>query len=231
MNALAKYLAENLAQHQPVVTRRRANAIIPGPERWAVTYEAANREPDEADAVIATPPVPQIMELLQSGATVLPPDTAARLAEMRYHRVIAVMVTLDTSPRLPSPGALQRPDHPTFTFVSDNQAKGISSSPAMTFHLSHDLSARLWDRDDAGVLAEIDAELKSTVGPAAVTDVQVKRWRYAGPVNPAAEPMLEIASTPGPLVLAGDGFGGSKVEGAFLSGLAAADHLLEAVSP
>jgi predicted NAD/FAD-dependent oxidoreductase len=222
MNALAKHLAEGI----PVITRKRANAVIPGPDRWAVAYEAAAREPDEADTVIATAPVPQTLELLRSGATVLAPDIAARLEAMDYHPVIAILVVLDRSPGMPSPGALQRPDHPVFSFVADNQAKGISDLPAVTFHLSHDLSARLWEQPDEQVAAEVEAELRATIGNAAVTEIHIKRWRYAGPKAPASEAMMVAATEPGSLIMAGDGFGGSKVEGAFLSGLAAAERVL-----
>lgn len=226
MNRLAKRLAEGV----PVVTRRRANAIIPGPDRWAVAYEAAAREPDEADSIIATPPVPQTLELLDAGATVLGGDTVERLAAMTYHKVIAVLTVLDRSPQLPSPGALQRPDHPVFSFVADNQAKGISGVPAVTFHLSHDLSARLWAQDDDAVLAAIAEELAKTLGPAEVIEMQIQRWRYAGPTQPDREASVLAATRPGPLVLAGDGFGGSKVEGAFLSGLSAAERILTTVT-
>ncbi len=222
MNQLAKHLSVGL----PVMTRQRASAIIPGPDRWAVTYEAATRELDEADAIIATPPVPQTLELLRSGATVLPADTTGRLTAMTYHKVIAIMAVLDRSPGLPEPGALQQPDDPVFTFVADNQAKGVSDQPAVTFHVSHELSEELYDADDGTVLARVESDLRAIIGSAAVTDVQVKRWRYAGPVTPLSERCIAVATEPGSLVLAGDGFGGSKVEGAFLSGLAAADHLL-----
>ncbi|MGB5760356.1 MAG: FAD-dependent oxidoreductase, partial [Acidimicrobiales bacterium] len=222
MNRLAKRLAEGV----PVVTRCRANAIIPGPDRWAVAYEAAAREPDEADSIIATPPVPQTLELLEAGATVLGGDTAEWLATMTYHKVIAVLTVLDRSPQLPFPGALQRPDHPVFSFVADNQAKGISEVPAVTFHLSHDLSARLWERDDDAILAAIADELATTLGPAKVIEMQIQRWRYAGPTRPDREASVLAATRPGALVLAGDGFGGSKLEGAFLSGLSAAERIL-----
>ena len=236
MNQLAKHLAGRMGWRSTppggsspstseVVTRRTAEAVIPGPERWAVTYGSATREPDEADAVIATPPVPQTLELLRAGAAMPGGELGARLESMTYHRVLALLATLDRSPELPGPGALQRPDHPVFSFVADNRAKGISEVPAVTFHLAHALSAELWDRPDDEVLATVGRELAATLGPAAVEEIQVKRWRYAGPVQPAPEPALTIAERPGPLVLAGDGFGGSKVEGAFLSGLAAADEV------
>ncbi|MEZ5225445.1 MAG: FAD-dependent oxidoreductase [Acidimicrobiales bacterium] len=71
------------------------------------------------------------------------------------------------------------------------------------------------------MLADADPEAR-------IVEYQVKKWRYAGPVVPRSERSLTIARTPGPLVLAGDAFGGSKVEGAFLSGLSAAETILAA---
>lgn len=228
MNALAKHLARALDDRAEVVTGHRAAAIIPS-DRWAVTYDGATREPDEADALIATPPVPQTLELLSAGPTPIPPGLQPELDAMTYHKVIAVLARLDRSPDLPTPGALQRPDHPVFTFVADNQAKGISEEPAMTFHTAHDLSAELWDLSNAEVLNRLDDDVRAEIGEAEIEDIQIKRWRYAGPVSPHPDPCLTVTDQPGPLVLAGDGFGGSKVEGAFLSGLTAATRVLAAL--
>ena len=55
----------------------------------------------------------------------------------------------------------------------------------------------------------------------------VHRWRYARPV--AAHPERYLAAAPG-LVVAGDAFGSDRVEGAFLSGLAAAGALAEGLA-
>ena len=52
--------------------------------------------------------------------------------------------------------------------------------------------------------------------------MQLKRWRYAGPINPYPQHYLTTFTEPGLIVLAGDAFGGPKVEGAFNSGVAAA---------
>ena len=102
----------------------------------------------------------------------------------------------------------------------------VSPEPAMTFHLGHPLSAELWDRTDDEVLARVGDELRRLLGPASALEIQVKRWRYAGPVEPAPEASLLVAERPGPLLVAGDGFAGAKFEGAFLSGLDAAARLL-----
>ncbi|MDH3295920.1 MAG: FAD-dependent oxidoreductase [Acidimicrobiia bacterium] len=230
MNGIAKYLAErlrtDLLRPPTIVTRAEANAIIAGPEHWAVTYEASRRVPDEVQAVISTAPIPQSLRLLDAGATTS--DHRSELEAIEYNKVIAVLAVLDRSPRLPAPGAVQQPDDPTFTFVADNHDKGISKLPAVTFHCSHRLSDELWDLDDGRILTHVHDKLRSYLGGAAVQQVQIKRWRFAGPVSSHPERYVTAADRPGPLVFAGDGFAGAKVEGAFVSGLAAAQAVLDA---
>ncbi len=228
MSSIARYLADrlqsDLLRPPTTVQRVEANAVLAGDNTWSVTYGAGTREPDDAAAVILTPPVPQSVDLLRSGAVLGSP--VDDLAGVDYNKVLAVLVTLDRPPALPEPGAVQQPDDPTFTFVADNQAKGVSGAPAVTFHCAPDLSSRLWNLDDGNVAAHVHAEIRRHLGSAAVTDVQIKRWRYAGPVEPLSEACIVVAESPGPLVVAGDGFAGAKVEGAFLSGAAAAEAVL-----
>ena len=144
---------------------------------------------------------------------------------LRYHAVVGLLATLDRSPGLPAPGALQQPDDPEFTFVADNQAKGISSTPAMTFHGAHAWSAEVYDRPDDELLGILLERAAPYLGEARVVEAQVKKWRYTGPVTPHPDRTVVLATDPGRLALCGDAFGGPKVEGAFLSGFAAADAL------
>ncbi|MEJ7801227.1 MAG: hypothetical protein WKF60_11940, partial [Ilumatobacter sp.] len=58
------------------------------------------------------------------------------------------------------------------------------------------------------------------IGNAQVVEAQVKKWRFAGPVDPW--PKSCWVDDEHDLVLAGDIFAGPKVEGAHDSGLAAA---------
>ncbi len=227
MSQLAKYLARDL----DVVTGVRAQAVLPAPEAWTVTYEGGSRHPDDGAAVLLTAPVPQSLELLASGGVRLDDQTAG-LADIRYHKVIALLIRLEdgATSSLPEPGARQSPDDPTFSFIADNQRKGISDDPALTFHTAHQLSAELWDMKDNDVRERLLPEAVSAVGTDAFAEVQVKRWRYSGPVTPWPERCQQVAERPGPLVLAGDAFGGPKVEGAFLSGLAAGEHLRQALA-
>lgn len=225
MSQLAKYLARD----RNIVTGVRAQSIIPSENGWVVTYEGAVREPDDAAAVVATAPVPQTLELLASGG--IPLGDHQALADIAYHRVIALLATTGVAVPLDAPGALQQPDDPTFSFVADNQAKGISSDPAVTFHTAHALSAQLWQESDQHILDRLLAPAAAAIG-LSVDDfgvVQVKRWRYSGPVNPWPERAALVRDSPAPLVACGDAFGGPKMEGAYLSGRAAAQTIIEAL--
>ena len=66
------------------------------------------------------------------------------------------------------------------------------------------------------------------LGDASPSAVQLKHWRYAGPVAPLADRVLLDGGAGRSLAFAGDAFGGPKVEGAFNSGLAAGRALLDA---
>ncbi len=231
MQGLARHLRQQLeANGVTVVTGQRVSALIPGPEAWTASYDGATREPDDASAAIVTPPIPQSLELLRAGGVPLSAEHRVALDDFAYHRVLALLTVLDRSPELASPGALQQPDDPTFSFVADNQVKGISPVPAVTFHTAHGLSAELWPLSDLEVANRLLEPARQLVAPAQIVTHQVKRWRYSGPLTPYPEPCLTVANRPGPLVLAGDGFGPSKVEGAFLSGAAAAAQIVSSFS-
>ena len=180
-----------------------------------------------ADAVLVTPPVPVALELVAPIVDQVDQAALAQLRALSCHRVLAVLVALDGDPGLPHPGARQQPDDPTFSFVADNAAKGISDRRCMTFHTAHSLSAELWSLDDDAVLEQLRPEIEQYTGSASITNVALRRWPQSGPVQALPEPFSTLAESPGPMLVAGDGFGGSKVEGAFTSGAAAADALIE----
>ncbi len=233
MNQLAKHLSRSLETFtedgSPLVQmelRQRAAAIIPTGDTYAISYDGATREPDEVTSVIITSPVPQTLEVLNSGGVAMTAEARTAIESIRYHAVVGLLATVDASPDFGPAGAKQQPDDETFSFIADNAVKGISPEPAVTFHASHQRSAELWDSTDAEILAALRPEAERELGGVAITDVQVKKWRYAGPVEPYPERCLVASSSPGPLVLAGDAFGGPKVEGAYLSGRAGAAAVL-----
>ena len=128
---------------------------------------------------------------------------------------------------MPGHGGCQFGDGHDLAFVTDNQAKGISSRPALTVHLSNARSRRVLGRDPTmrWWVSRRTGSLRSSAS-AAFTATQVQRWRYAGPVEVYPEPTVVWGSTP-VVALAGEAFAGPKVEGAFLSGIAAAEAVRE----
>jgi predicted NAD/FAD-dependent oxidoreductase len=60
---------------------------------------------------------------------------------------------------------------------------------------------------------------------ARVASWQLQRWRYSIPIKNHLERSL-VVSQPAPIAFAGDAFGGARVEGAALSGIDAAEHLI-----
>jgi renalase len=225
MNALAKRLATGLDVRCSTLafTLRPRPERAPGPgsygRAWSVGLDDGTGI--DADAVILTCPLPQSFSLMITAAVELP----APLRSTDYDRTLALLTVLDGDPAIPAPGGVQQPGDP-FSFIGDNRAKGISTVPAVTFHATPAWSLEWWDRPPEDARAALLDAGAPWIGRATVVAAQLKRWRFATPQAIWPEPCWVASDGPGPLVLAGDAFAGPRVEGAALSGLAAADALL-----
>jgi predicted NAD/FAD-dependent oxidoreductase len=95
----------------------------------------------------------------------------------------------------------------------------------VTIHATPEFSRAQWDASDEAITAALldAAQLESSVIPGSI---QIQRWRYARPSGEHPERFLVLGGVP-PFVCAGDAFGGAKVEGAALSGAAAAKAIVE----
>jgi hypothetical protein len=104
--------------------------------------------------------------------------------------------------------------------VADNVAKRVSARPAVTLHTRPEVAAARWDEGSGRLEADLLAAAAPWLGDGAVVAANVHRWRFATPVDPYPDRCWPAPG--GGIVLAGDAFGGPRVEGAFLSGLASA---------
>jgi hypothetical protein len=110
-------------------------------------------------------------------------------------------------------------------WIADNHQKGISPDGyAVTIHAAPHYSRQKWADDAHTVAADLLAEAAAWLG-SEIVEWQLHRWRYAQPTTTYAQPSLLLPQAP-PLAFAGDAFGGPRVEGAALSGRAAAQALL-----
>jgi hypothetical protein len=221
MTALAKHLAQGLA----VELEQQVAALRPAGDGWQV--ETVGGVVRRARALVLTPPVPQSLALLGAGGVTLDDAVRARLEGVDYERCLAVMAVLDGPSRLPGPGGLAPPD-PRIVWMADNGQKGISAVPSVTLHGGHDFSLQHWDRDrqEAGRLLLEAARPWLGTG---VTSFQVHGWRFSRPMQTLEEGCV-VASERPLLVLAGDAFAEPRVEGAVVSGWAAAEAVLARAS-
>ena len=217
MTAVAKYLAQGLEirMEKQVVAVRRAG------DRYSV--ETSTGDFFSAAAVLLTPPVPQSLALLAADEIELDPAMRTRLEGIHYERCLAVMAVLKGPSSIPPPGGLVPTSGPV-SWIADNQLKGISAEPAVTIHANHEFSLAHWDEDrmESGRML-LDAS-QPWLG-AEVLSYQVHGWRYSKPIQVDAHRCALLQASP-PLVMAGDAFAGPRVEGAALSGFAAAETLL-----
>ena len=190
---------------------------------WNVTLDDGSVH--EADGVIVTCPLPQSYSLLVTAGVELPRE----LIMTDYDRTLGLLAVLDRPTSALGVGGRQNPDD-VFSWIGDNQAKGISDLPCVTFHANPEWSKTHWNDapDDAHQHLR---ELASRHLPdAQIVQSEYKKWRFATPKAIWPEACLtagpdQSIDAAAPLALAGDAFAGPKVEGAVLSGLAAGEWM------
>ncbi len=190
--------------------------------KWQLT--TTNGRQHTAQTLILTPPVPQSLALLESGSVFIPDHIRQALAQITYEPCITVMVQLNAPSQIPDPGGMWPLGEP-LAWMADNHRKGISAAPgAVTLHAGPEFSQTFWDAPDFEVSNRLVAAAGTWLG-AEVIRSYVRRWRYSKPLWTHPERFL-YSDEPAPLLFAGDAFAGPRVEGAVLSGIAAAERLL-----
>jgi len=181
-----------------------------------------------ASGYVITAPVAEAVALVETSGISLDPGLAADLGALGYKPTITVLVSLNAAPDMAGHGGIQYEPGEDLAFVADNHRKGVSSVPAVTLHLSNELSARMWGVDDDGVVRRAMSLVEGFLDASSVTGSRVFRWPAAGPVEVYRERTVVLRTNP-VVAFAGEIFGGPKVEGAFLSGLAAGAAIIAAL--
>ncbi|QDU69195.1 protoporphyrinogen oxidase [Planctomycetes bacterium Pla86] len=215
MNAVAKHLARGLDVRCGV----RVAALA---ERSAAGWVLRSSEGDalgEFAQVLLTVPGPQAAELLPATTPL-----AATAAAVEMSACSAALLTFDGAWDLPFDGAFV--EGRALAWVARNSSKpGRPPGEAWVLHTNPAWSLEHWDDEPSSQIAALLAELERLAGRPAppVVASDLHRWRYAVATDPLDAGCL-VDSQRG-LVLAGDWCQGNRVEGAWLSGVAAADRL------
>lgn len=218
MTTIPKFLAIPL----DVRLNTRVTTITPGDERWRIRTD--HEEEFEAEAVILTAPVPQALELLHAGGTELPTAASSQLRYVNYDPCFTVLLLFDAPSNIPEPGGMYFSDL-AINWIADNHTKGISPEGyGVTIQTTTGFTRSHWDASDEQIIDIVTAQADPWL-PDKPNEWQVVRWRYSQPIVAHPKQFLMI-DDPAPLVFAGDGFGLTRIEGAALSGRAAARALL-----
>jgi predicted NAD/FAD-dependent oxidoreductase len=217
MTDVTKYLSDLLEVHtsQTVVELKRVRG------HWEL--RTASNKMFRCHSLIITAPVPQALSLLDTTGLDYAGAELPVLRSIRYARGLAILAILNGPSGLSNYGAYQVAD-PIINWIADNQLKGISTESAITIHASAAFADDYWDApDDTSSRMMLDAAAPYLLST--IREFSCHRWGFTLPLNPY--PQWYFHNPDINLILAGDGFGGPRVESAALSGLSASDALLE----
>lgn len=212
MRRLPEYLARSL----DVRTEKTVERI----ELLDRTMVAIDQNDDrvEASAMIITPPLPQTLALLDRSLIAVAAGVREALEAVDYHPCLTAMVQLDGPGGLPD-GHLSNVDG-SIAWLADNVHKGTSASPAVTVHSTSRFAADHLEAPPEAWMEPLIAAARPHLAGRIVGSTG-HRWRFAEPATILDQGCVQL-DAPVPLVLAGEVFAGARVEGAALSGLAAA---------
>lgn len=219
-NALAEHLRHGL-DFQP---QTRLSTVMRVGDGWEAISEDGRKW--QSAAIVLTAPVPQSLALLDAGHVALPMVERGLLERLHYSPCLCGLFDMDGEVYLPEPGALQRPNE-SISWIADNRRKGLSPEAlTLTVHAGQAASVEKWNAGDHAILSWMKEELRPLLSRSSrVRESRLERWRYASPLDifPAR---CFFSGLSAPLVFAGDAFDGPRVEGAVLSGWAAAEAIL-----
>jgi renalase len=221
MTSIPKHIAQGL----DVRTSERVVGVDDGDDDWEIECESGLRV--AGGALVLGVPVQQALDLTSSGSYTLPDGARRQLEAVSYNPCLALMILLDDSTGVPEPGGMQIKSEP-LDWICDNRRKSISEAPAVTVHAGPEWSRSHFEDDETEITESMISRASDHLGTdlaSATVETSLARWRFSWVKNPHPEPCL-VASDDPPLLFCGDAFGQPKVEGAALSGLAAADRLL-----
>lgn len=231
MTAIVKALTPGLETR----LGQRVVSVEPTDPGWKLTADPIDStEAIEltAKALVVAIPAPQAVDLLRSIAA---PDFLNSLKSVAFFPSLSVMAGYG-SDRL-SDWNLHYPGVKAVTFTNsaelgyvglDSSKRSQPSDPVFVIQSSAEFAESLLDAIDLQPAATelLQAAAHQFADWFATPDwMQIHRWRYAFAKTPIGDRFL-AAPTSAPLVCAGDWCGGRKVEDGFLSGLAAAEHLI-----
>ncbi|MCW2776892.1 MAG: NAD/FAD-dependent oxidoreductase-like [Frankiales bacterium] len=199
-------LVADLASGLDVRQETHVQAVGPGPTVDGAAY----------DAVVLAMPDPQALAVLDPSLA----QERAALADREWQPVLALAAVFDQR-RWDLDGAFVHDDD-VLDWVADDGRRRGDDAPVLVAHSTPAFAApRLADPQAAG--PDLVTALRRLLDLPEPSTSFVQRWTFAKPVGERDAPCFLGDAGVG---LCGDGWGASKVEAAYLSGLSVAERLL-----
>lgn len=220
MSALTRHLGRGL----DVRYGQRVTALGRGPEgRWHLRTEVGPVAESFAAAVVAVP-APQAVPLLGSC-----PAVQARVSMVEMAPTIAVMVAFAEPLDVPADGAFVSSSLLSW-IARDSSKPGRPSLDCWVLHATADWSAAHVEYPPKHLAPDLFDAFSQALGRPLPPPIHLRahRWRYARATRPLEK--LCFVDSPQRLAVCGDWCPGERIEGAYLSGLAAAHRLLPSLA-
>lgn len=222
MNSWIKWMAEDaVAKGVEIHLSKRAQSLSRNKDTWSIDFEDETQDRG-FDWVIMAAPSPQV-------SVIFPQDFSERetLDTVKMDACYALMLGLNNRPDV-AWDTLRSPDGPTSWMAVNSVKPGRPDAPTLMVHAGPAWSNARIDGDRARVEQDMLAQTLSKTGLSTddIAYTTLHGWRYAAVSHGAGQACL--IDTSQRLIAAGDWCLGGRVEGAYLSGLAAADAVLNA---
>lgn len=215
MTAPARHLAEGLS----LVTQTTVTQVQRAGDRWQLLTAERGWLVDHFDTVLLATPAPQAAALLRQPA----PELAARAGSANMRGGWALMLRFAAPVELPFDGAFVN-EGPLRWIARDNSKPGRGGRETWLLHATAEWSEAHLEQNANEIAASLLPAFSDLGGPTPQAWT-AHRWRYADTERP-----LDTGCAWAPdvgLGLCGDWLNGGKVEGAWLSGWALAQRVLQ----
>ena len=223
MHSIPKYLGQSLDVYQST----RVDRLFRIDNTWHL--EAEKGAIYRCEECVCTQPIPQAVQLLKDSKVWDSLKGAEALESVEYEKGLSTLVVLSGNSLIPEPGCVKVKEG-ILTWIADNSKKGLEASPTcLTLQADPSFAKAYWDRPDSerGALM-IEAASEFWSSEVEVLDFHCHRWGYAFAKNPLnCSHYREAAKS---LSVAGDGFMQSRIESALLSGISAAEAIIQSIN-
>ncbi len=221
MNSVCKHLARNIE----ITTQTRIGKVATAGERIELLGESGVRL-GVFDRLIVSAPAGQATELLVDF-----PGLAGQISQIEMKPCWATMVAFEKPITDQWVGAFLHNSFLSWAARNGSKPGRNRDREQLVIHANPDWTAEHWEHDANEVAQRMLTEFWKVAGIEPVRDIHIQshRWKFAIPVESSGSGCFTNDAVS--IVACGDWACGSRIEGAFLSGMAAAGRVLGTRSP